>query len=84
MRYFLIEFNKSQGKLLLCEEFAEYRAAAAAQLRLDIAERGNPNLEIVVLGGRRREDLMRTHGRYFKNERQMVRELVGNVEKHLT
>lgn len=66
MTYYLLVFNRPRGELVTeIEEFADQRAAMAERLRLEIENRDNPDLEIVVLGAESRTALENTHSRYF-------------------
>lgn len=66
MTYYLLVFNRPRGELVReIEEFADHRVAMAERLRLEIENRDDPDLEIVVLGAESRSALENTHSRYF-------------------
>ena len=66
MDHFLLVYDRAAGRLLNEECFAERRDALMARLRNEKAYRDEmPNVEIVVIGAPSREQLLRTHGRYF-------------------
>jgi len=64
--YYLLVFSRRRGELVReIEEFADQGVAMAERLRLEIDNRDNPDLEIVVLGAESREAMENTHSRYF-------------------
>lgn len=66
MTYYLLVFNRRHGELVReIQEFADQRVAMAERLRLEIENKHNPDLEIVVLGAESREAMENTHSRYF-------------------
>jgi len=66
MTYYLLVFNRRRGELVReIEEFADQRVAMAERLRLEIENKQNPDLEIVVLGAESRAAMESTHSRYF-------------------
>jgi hypothetical protein len=68
MSYFLLVYDRSTGALELTE-FGEDEAARASRKRFEreLAERGHPEVEVVLLWSPSRAALERTHARYFKN-----------------
>lgn len=76
MTQFLIVYDVHAGRLVEVHEFAdeEREVALAERFRLEHAHRGDPHLEIVVLGAATRGDLERTHGRYFKTVAELASE----------
>lgn len=67
MKYFLITYDRSAGKILSLEEFDEVDRSKALSKRFSL-ERGvrdGANVEVVVLGAASLEHLRRTHSRYF-------------------
>jgi hypothetical protein len=73
MRYFLLVYNRSSGALELTE-FGEDEGARASHERLEreIAERGRPEIEVIVLQSPSRDVLERTHARYFKSVSELI------------
>jgi hypothetical protein len=72
----LLVYDRARAELL--EERAFDCKADALSARFDAEARhreGGVNIEVVVLAAESREDLMRTHSRYFFS----LRELVGQV-----
>jgi hypothetical protein len=70
VRHFLLVYDRAAGKLVDCREFDDYSDALATRFEL---ERGKANAgEIVVLSAESRENLERTHARYFKSASQLA------------
>ena len=66
MTYYLLVFSRRRGELVRdIEEFEDHRVAMVERLRLELENKGNPDLEIVVLGAESREAMENTHSRYF-------------------
>jgi hypothetical protein len=64
--YYLLVFNRRRGELVReIQEFADQRVAMTERLRLEIENKQNPDLEIVVLGAESRAAMENTHSRYF-------------------
>ena len=74
MPKFLLVYNKREGKLLSSEEFPDDSGQAALAMRFELERDNASNLdiEIVVLEGPSLEALEQTHGRYFKDLRQLA------------
>lgn len=68
MSQFLITYMKSTGSLVDIVEFSdeERREALAERAKLERQYGATGDVEVVVLGARDRDDLMRSHSRYFK------------------
>jgi len=81
MKYFVVEYERPTGTLLLCQEFPETDYASAAKLRFerDLANIDHPEVETVLLGSDSLETLKHTHGRYFYS----VSELAGQALEYL-
>lgn len=71
---FLIEYDRHAGHLASIRTFesSERQAASAARLKLEIAlmTEGRKR-EVVLLEAASEEALRKTHGRYFRDVRQM-------------
>lgn len=57
----LREFSEGSGREAIRERFAQERR-----------HRGNPDIEVVVLGSSSREELMETHSRYFRSAEEIL------------
>jgi hypothetical protein len=68
MRYFLLVYDRRAGRLLAEREFSSRDKALAARFECEETyARDRDGIEIVVLRAQSREQLERTHGRYFKS-----------------
>ncbi|MGX1886156.1 hypothetical protein [Streptomyces sp. NPDC055287] len=61
----LVVYDRSAGRLLSEQQFEHRRDALAARFEAERHHRDRSNIEIVVLAARTRDDLLRTHARYF-------------------
>lgn len=75
MNYYLLVYDRHRHKIIQQREFSlEQRdEALAARAALVREHRENPDMEIVLLGANSFDDLKKTHGRYFKTPKQLVR-----------
>jgi hypothetical protein len=73
-KFFLIVYDRQKGQILEMTDFSAAEGKRALEVRFarEKAERNSPEVEVVVLGARSREDLMKTHSRYFKSVRELV------------
>lgn len=73
MRNFLVVYNRRTGANSL-REFppGHGREAIRARFEAEKQHRGDPDIEVVVLGSGSRAELMKTHSRYFQSAREMV------------
>lgn len=73
MSYFLLVYDRSTGALELTE-FGEDAAPRASRERFEreLAERGRPEVEVVILRSPSRAALERTHARYFKSVSELT------------
>lgn len=72
---FLIEYNRSEGRIVTFTTFDDSDRLKAENLRLDIEldrSRKRINHEIVLLEAASEEALRRTHRRYFETLSQIV------------
>jgi hypothetical protein len=72
MRYFLLVFDRQQGRLIGdVKEFSDSGEAVRARFAHEIEFRDG-NVEVVVLGASSREALENTHSRYFGLGRELT------------
>lgn len=76
MKYFLLVYERSSGRLLELRTYAEDERERAQQERfaLELKERERPDIEVIVLGAESLEALRKTHGRYFKTMKELLQE----------
>jgi hypothetical protein len=71
--YFLLVYDRERGVLLAEQEFESRRDALQARFSAEKQHRDSDyNVEVVVVGAASREDLQRTHGRYFLTLRELA------------
>jgi hypothetical protein len=73
MRHYLLIYDRHAGQIIRHREFPATRPALAARFEAEREFRGDPDVEIVVLGAASWDALKTTHSRYF----QSVQELAG-------
>jgi hypothetical protein len=81
---FLIEYDRPSGTLLQFRKFddAEQQAAQDARLELELKFNREPpphEHEVVILEAASEEAVRHTHGRYFKDLPELVKELEAKV-----
>ncbi len=68
MAHFLLVYDRSAGKLLHEERYQSRVDALRARFVAEAEHgRGANDVEVVVLSAGSREDLLRTHARYFRS-----------------
>jgi hypothetical protein len=68
MVHFLLVYDRSEGQLLHEERYESRVDALHARFVAEAEHRRGPdNIEVVVLSAGSREDLLRTHARYFRS-----------------
>jgi hypothetical protein len=76
MMYTMLVYDRHQAEVLERAEFDSKSEALAARFEAeDRLQYNSEHIEIVVLGARTRDDLMRTHSRYFLTLRQLLNEV---------
>jgi len=69
----LVVYDRAKAKLLEERVFGSKAEALAARFDAEATYRqGGENIEVVVLAAESREDLMRTHSRYFFSLRELA------------
>lgn len=77
---FLIEYNRSQGRLVTFQRFNDSERLEAQNARLDLEldlNRRGVNHEVVLLEATSETALCRTHSRYFKTLRQILESAIA-------
>ena len=76
MPQFLIVYRRSTGTLLDFVELGTDRSTATLRrFEREQTEKGDPDVEVVVLSAPNREALLRTHARYFKTFGELAADL---------
>lgn len=73
MKHFVLIFDRRSGRVLREEEFTDARAAMYERFAAERLHRGNPDVEVVVLGAESAEALRNTHARYFQDVAALTR-----------
>lgn len=72
---FLIEYNRSEGKIVTMRDFEDSERLEAEEARLavelNLHSRGLDH-EVVLLEAENRDALLRTHLRYFRDLQQII------------
>lgn len=80
---FLIEYDRPTGTLVQFRKFqdSERKIAQDARLELELKlnRERNHDREVVILEGPNEEALKHTHGRYFKDMAELVREMTAKL-----
>ncbi|SCD47165.1 hypothetical protein E6P78_30980 [Streptomyces sp. A0958] len=61
----LVVYDRSAGRLLREEQYDRRQDALRARFATEREFKGRSNVEVVVLGANNRNDLLKTHARYF-------------------
>jgi hypothetical protein len=77
VNHYLVVFDRASGEVLRRHAYSDPRAALAARFAEERQHHGEPSIEVVVLGAESWDALLRTHGRYFKNFRELAAEATG-------
>jgi len=80
--FYLIEYNRPEGRLVTFKVLAESERSKAEELRLEIEldlNRKKIDHKVVLLDAASEAALRRTHGRYFKDLRQILESLRAAV-----
>ncbi|HWL35446.1 MAG TPA: hypothetical protein VNQ77_04570 [Frankiaceae bacterium] len=72
MQHFLLVYDRRAGKILREDVFDDGKVALTERFRVERLHRGDPNIEVVVLGAASRQALYRTHARYFLTLRELL------------
>lgn len=72
MTYYLLVYDRSQGRLLREQPFTSRQDAMSARFAEEAARPVDDDVEVVVLGAKYPSELRRTHGRYFQTPRQLA------------
>lgn len=80
MIHFLLVFDRREGRVLSQQEFEARSAAMAGRFEAERLHKGNPDIEVVVLGAQSVAALKRTHARYFQDSRRMYQRALKRAE----
>ena len=75
MTEFLLTYRRSRGELIECLEFAQRSDATRARTAREREFIADPDVEVVVLTAASREQIMRTHSRYFRTVQELASDM---------
>jgi hypothetical protein len=79
MPHFLIVYRRSTGTLIRCDDLgADGAAALRERFDTEMQERADADVEVVLLSASSREELTRTHSRYFKTMSELKADLLSS------
>ena len=79
MRHYLLIYDRSVGKIIRHQEYSRVDDALKARFNAEREYVGQPEIEVVVLGGESWESLSSTHARYFKDVQELARAALNRV-----
>lgn len=72
MHHFLVIYNRREGQVIRHHDYSRPETALRARFAAEREFSGQPDIEIVVLGGESWASLGRTHSRYFKGVQELA------------
>ena len=84
--FYLIEYNRPEGRMITFKAFAESERSDAEKLRFEIELDLNLRQidhEVVLLQAESEAALRRTHGRYFYDVRQILDSLIAQLDRRV-
>jgi hypothetical protein len=83
MKQFLLVYRRSAGEILALEDLGSIDPNAAMRRRFDLEmrERANSDVEVVLLSASSQEELVRTHARYFKTSEELTSDFAKAVAR---
>ena len=73
MSHYLVVYRRSTGRLQEIQDLgSDRKAALKRRFERERQESSDPDIEVVLLSASSRDALKRTHGRYFKDVRQLA------------
>jgi hypothetical protein len=73
MQHFLLVYNRREGRILRRGAFPGSAGALQARFAAEREFHGQPDIEIVVLGGESWQAVERTHSRYFRRVQDLAK-----------
>ena len=72
MRHYLVIYDRRKGQIIRHRSQPTPEQALVARFDAEREFRGQPDIEIVVLGAESWDSLRRTHSRYFKDVQELA------------
>jgi len=79
---FLVQYDRSKGRLVEIREFADSERTEAENARLALEQslnRSRVDHEVTLLQAESQEALRRTHNRYFADLRELIEDLASST-----
>lgn len=72
MNYYVLVYDRRRGVVLDDREHTDRVQALEDRARAIAMHMSEPDVEVVLLGAQSRDDLLRTHSRYFKTVEEIT------------
>lgn len=72
MKYYVLVYDRRRGVVLEDREHSDRVLALGDRARAIATHLSDPDVEVVLLGAQSRDDLLRTHSRYFKTVEEIT------------
>ena len=79
---FLVEYDRSKGRLVDIQEFADEERTKAEDARIELEvslNRAKIDHEVVLLQAQNEEALRKTHNRYFADLRELIDDFASST-----
>lgn len=73
MKHFLVIYNRSEGRIVRRRAYRGAPDALRARFSAEREFKGQPDIEVVVLGGESWRSVQRTHARYFNRVQDLAK-----------
>ena len=80
MWHYLVIYDRSQSRTIRRQAFSRSHEAMEARFAAEREFAGRPDIEVVVLGAKSWESLLRTHSRYFMNGQELAEAALRRAE----
>jgi hypothetical protein len=80
VRHFLVIYDRREGRILRRGDYAGATGALEARFAAEREFQGQPDIEVVVLGGDSWQSVERTHSRYFRRVQDLARTGLERLE----
>jgi hypothetical protein len=79
MWHYLVIYDRQHGKIIHTHAYRQSREALEARFAAERQYRGQPDIEVVVLGAKSRTALLSTHARYFQGTQELAEAALDRV-----
>jgi hypothetical protein len=81
VHHYLVVYDRRLGKVLEQASYNDSSQALAARFDAERTHRGQPEIEVVVLSAGSRDELVRTHARYFKGAQELAASALSRLDE---